>query len=122
MSVESDLVTSLSDLVGDRLYPNTFPQPEVGPPTYPMMRYNIIGTEIDPDICGDGDETTDSVRVQLDIVSDVYLNAMAIRSLVRDAMHTHASPATLEDSNSDFDVETKAHRIRMDYVIYLSST
>jgi hypothetical protein len=36
-------------------------------------------------------------------------------------MKSHVSPALLEDSASDYDADTKTHRIRMDYVIYLSS-
>jgi hypothetical protein len=118
MSVESDLFDTISGLVSGRAYPNTLPQTE-GLPVYPAIRYINIGTEIDPDICGDGN--ADNVRFQLDIIDNTYSGALMIRDLVRTAMMAHTAPAVLEDSASDFDADTKAHRIRMDYVIYLSS-
>jgi hypothetical protein len=120
MTVESELFDTLKGLVSNRVYPNTFPQPEAGTPVYPMIRYVIIATEIDPDICGDGD--ADSIRVQLDLVDDDALSTFALRDSVRAIMKTHTEPAVLEDTASEFDVETKTHRVRMDYIIYLSST
>jgi hypothetical protein len=119
MSVESDLVDTLGALVSDRIYPNTIPQPESGTPEYPAIRYINVATEIDADICGDGN--ADNVRIQLDIIDNTYAGAMMIRDLTRTAMKSHVSPALLEDSASDYDADTKTHRIRMDYVIYLSS-
>ena len=119
MSVESDITALLEPFVESRVYPNTIPQPDGVLPPFPVIRYQVIATETDTDLCGDGD--ADNVRIQLDIIDSSYSGAMMIRDLIRVAMHSHVSPAVLEDSASDYDADVKAHRIRMDYVIYLSS-
>jgi hypothetical protein len=119
MSVDSDLFDTLEIFVDGRAYPNVIPAPDSGNAIYPVIRYTHVGTEIDPDLCGDGD--ADTVRYQIDIIDTSYAGAILIRDLVREGMRTHASPAVLEDSAAEYDAETKTHRIRMDYVIYLSS-
>lgn len=120
MSLENDLVTALKSLVGNRMSPNTFPQPPALP-TWPAIRYTFIDTVPVLDICGDGDDATATPRIQIDVVAETYTQARTIRLQVMAAMRTFVPPAILELSSGEYDAETKTHREILDYTIHGSS-
>lgn len=124
MTYEADLKTLLGPLVGGRCYPEVFPQPSAQP-VWPAIRYTFIDSVPVQDICGDGDDTTDTPRIQLDVVSAYSLGYSAHRALrlqVRTAMRGFPVPAFLELSNSGpFDAETQTYRSILDYSLHGST-
>jgi hypothetical protein len=130
MTIEASLYTALKSLVGNRVSPIIFPQPENGPPTWPAIRYNFISNVPVVDMCGDGDDVTSEPRVQLDIVALTFKAVRALRLQVMAAM-TAAFPdypatadvpvAILQNSSSEYDAETQTYREQLDYVFHGSS-
>src|SRR5438309_3086773 len=96
MTLEDAMFTALRTLVANRVYPLTFPQPNGAPPVWPAIRYTFISSVPVLDICGDDDEPTDEVRVQIDVVSLTYSELRQLERSVRDVMATFTPPATLE--------------------------
>lgn len=121
MSLENDLFSALKSLVGNRMSPNEFPQPPAVP-VWPAIRYTIIDSVPDIDICGDGDDQIATPRVQLDVVATTYAAARALRLSVMAAMKAFVPPAILDDSGGDYDADTKTYRERLDYIFHGSST
>lgn len=120
MSLENDLYAALKSLVGNRMSPNTFPQPPAVP-TWPAIRYTIIDNVPVVDICGDGDDLTSEPRVQLDLVANTFDGVRSLRLSVMDAMRAFVPPAVLQNSSSSFDADTKTHREQLDYIMYGST-
>ena len=120
MSVETDLFTALKSLVGNRMSPNIFPQPPAGP-TWPAIRYTIIDMVPVVDICGDGDDLTADIRIQIDCVAETYMAARALRLQVMAAMRSFSPPAILDLSRGDYDADTKTYREALDYLIHGST-
>lgn len=105
--------------MGSRCYPDTFEQPSGGMPTWPAIRYQLIGGDTHADICGTGDGEQDTVLVQIDIVSTTHAERETLRTQVRVAMDAFPSPATLEGSpRNEFDAETKTYRASLDFLIH----
>jgi len=120
MTLEASLFAALKSLVGNRMSPNAFPQPPAVP-TWPAIRYTIIDAVPVVDICGDGDDATAEVRVQLDLVAEKYVDVRALRLQVLSAMASFTPPAILELSSGVYDAETKTHREILQYVFHGSS-
>src|SRR5678815_3100490 len=120
MTIEADIFTALKSLVGNRVSPNEFPQPPAVP-TWPAIRYTIIDTIPVVDICGDGDDSTATPRIQLDVVATTYTAVRALRLQVMAAMRTFTPPAILDSSGGDYDPETKTYREQLDYLFHGSS-
>lgn len=130
MSLESSLYSTLKSLVGNRVSPVIFPQPDGGVPTWPAIRYTQISNVPVVDLCGDGDDTTSEARIQLDVVASTFKAVRALRLQVMSAMSTAypASPATadvpvavLQNTSSEYDPETQTYREQLDYVFIGSS-
>jgi hypothetical protein len=100
----------------------TFVQPSSGAlPTWPAIRYEFI-SEVRPiAICGHGDEDTEDIRVQLDVVDKTFVAMRALRNEVIAAMRSYPKPATFQDGAAGYDAETKTYRARIDYLIHQSS-
>lgn len=124
MSYEADLKAILGPLVGGRCYPEVFPQPPTQP-VWPAIRYTFIDNVPVQDICGDGDDSTATPRIQLDVVSAYsrgYAENRALRLQVMQAMKGFPVPARVELSNSGpFDVETQTYRSILDYSLHGST-
>ena len=121
MSLKTDIQNALKGFVGNRCYPDTFPQ-SPATPVWPAIRHQVFGGDISADICGSGTETTDDVSVQIDVVSDTGIERDAIAEQVRTRFMTFVPPAVLQSRPRDeFDSETKTYRCSMDYVFYGSS-
>jgi len=121
MSIENDLFTALKTLVGNRVAPNEFPQPPIVP-VWPAIRYTFVDNIPEHDICGDGDDTTATPRIQLDVVATTYAAARALRLQVMAAMRSFTPPAMLENSSGFYDEETKTQREVLQYTIHGSSS
>lgn len=122
MTLEQDLFATLRPLVSNRVYPVVFPQPVTGqPPVWPAIRYTIISSVPVEDLCGDGDDQTADVRVQLDVVAGTYAAMRALRLQVMEKMRVFDTPARLALSVDEYDVETKTHRGILDYDVHGSS-
>ena len=115
MSIEAELFSVLRSAVSDRVYPSVFPQPLSGVPVWPSIRYSIVSSVPVEDLCGDGDDTTADVRVQIDAVDVTYGKMLALRLLVMAAMRALPTPARLAQSSNDYDEETKTHRAFLEY-------
>jgi len=115
MSIEAELFSVLRSAVSDRVYPSVFPQPLSGVPVWPSIRYSIVSSVPVEDLCGDGDDTTADVRVQIDAVDTTYGKMLALRLLVMAAMRALPTPARLAQSSNDYDEETKTHRAFLEY-------
>ena len=113
--------SALKGLVGNRCFPNTFMQQD-RLPSWPAIRYTVIGSDPTPDIMGTADVLLDDVRVQIDVVDLTYGGAVVLRDRVIAAMSTLTPPAVRQPSGFEtFDAETKTHRVVLEYVFYPSS-
>lgn len=130
MSLENDLFTVLSSIPemarsGPQAYavsPVIFPQPAKYNPLWPAIRYTFVSGVPITDICGDGGDDSEDVRVQLDIVALTRSEVRTIRLKVRDLMQEFYPPATLDLEFDEYDIDTATYRWVMDYLIAPSST
>jgi hypothetical protein len=121
MSIETEIFAALRLLVADRVYPLRFMQPDGSLPPWPSIRYAFISNVPIEDLCGDGDDTTSDVRVQIDAVDKTYALMRTLRLQVMQAMTVLPTPARLSASFDDFDEETKTYRAVLDYTVGGSS-
>lgn len=122
MSVESDLIAALSGLVDKRVHRSVFPQAPTTP-VWPAIRMTRVSGTPDLDICGGGDEATDDVTYQFDVVAKTLAEVDAITGQVVAAMHNFSLPnARLARRDGEFDPDTKTFLTSLDYLIQLSST
>ncbi len=121
MSSEADLFTTLKTLVANRVYPETFIQPNGALPVWPAIRYGFVSIVPAIAICGDGGDETADTRVQIDVVDKTFIATRSLRSQVLQAMLNFDPPAIVQNSFSEYDAETKTFRASIDYVIYRST-
>ncbi len=121
MSIETDLFTALKTLVANRVYPETFIQPNGAFPVWPSIRYDFVSTIPTITVCGDGADETADTRIQIDVVDKTFMATRALRLQVMQAMLNFDPPAIVENSFSDYDGDTKTFRASIDYVIYKST-
>ena len=121
MSLETNLYAALQTLVSGRCYPVNFPQVDSGTQVWPAIRYTFTSTVPVEDLCGDGDDETADVSVQLDGVAKTYSAMRALRLAIMAEMRTFAPPARLGVSFDEYDAETKTFRVMLDYMVSGSS-
>lgn len=122
MMVEGLIFDALKGLVGNRCYPLTFAQPDSSLPTWPAIRYSIISSVNEPDICGTDTVDTDDVTVQLDLVARTHGAVVTLRDNVIAVMMALGLPATRQGNGSqEFDAETKTYRVTLEYLVSQSS-
>lgn len=122
--VAASVVALLKPLVANRAYRLVFPQsPTV--PVWPAIRYTFIdATNPSADITGEGDEETADYRLQIDVVDLESKGPTSFATLcaaVKAAMKTLAPTFEWDSQAEEFDAETKTTRLRIDYMIYLST-
>ena len=118
MNVAAVIKDALGPLVGDRVHPNTFPQPPQTP-VWPAVRFTVINRDPDVTVDGTDDGESDDVRVQLDIVATGYEAARALRDTCLAVLQ---SPTCVRAGESEtYDTETKTHRFIVD-VVFTPST
>ena len=114
--------STLGSLVNGRCYPNTFMQPDGGLPQWPAIRYTIASSDPALDICGTTNMMLDDTRIQLDVVAKTYGAAAVLRDLAIAAMMNVNPPAVRQTGGFEtYDVETKTHRVVLEYVFHPSS-
>lgn len=114
--------TALGPLVNGRVYASTFPQqPNI--PTWPSIRFTVVGGEVFPDLCGSEVWQTDDVRVQLDVVATEYDQMRSLVQQVISAMAAVVDPPSRRAAPTveTFDAETKTHRSVLEYSLHPSS-
>lgn len=121
MNVGATIKDVLDGLVAGRVYASTFPQ-EPNAPTWPAIRFTVVGDTVFADQCGSDDEESDDVQVQIDVVAQTYDAMKALRLRVIDAMRDCAVPAVRQGGFETFDPATKTHRAVIDYVFQPSSS
>lgn len=119
--IEGAIYGALKGLVANRCYPITFEQPGDALPVWPAIRYTIVSSVSEVDICGTDTVDTDDVRVQLDLVAKTHGAVVALRDQVITAMMALAIPARRESTQQEYDQETKTYRVIMDYLLSQSS-
>mgnify|MGYP002133484995 FL=1 len=109
-------------IFANRFYPTTFAQKDGGLPRWPAGRYTIIDAVASPTVCGTDDESTDDVRVQIDVVAETLASCMSLTADVVAALQD-TDPPCVRDSGPryTFDEETRTHRSVTDFVFYQSS-
>lgn len=110
----------LGPLVGDRVYPNDFPQVSTAP-VWPAIRYTLSN---DPaaSVCGTNDEDTDDVDAQLDVVAKTFAGMRALKAQVIAALENTDPPCSRQPGGFEtFDFETKTHRAVLKYLFQQSS-
>jgi hypothetical protein len=121
MYLQSDLFAALRGLCADRVYPNVFPQVENGTTqVWPSIRYTVTSSVPVEDLCGDGDDGTADVSVQLDAVAVTHTAMLAFRLQVLEAMRA-LSTARLQSSSNEYDAEVKVFRAILQYTFSGSS-
>ncbi len=128
MSLENHLFSSLSTIseiarVGGfyAVSPLIFPQPPRYNPEWPAIRYTFVSSVPIEDLCGDGDDDTSDVRVQIDVVDTTYAAMRALRLKVMAVMSAFIPPAILQASSDEVDIETHTYRAILDYLIHPST-
>jgi len=121
MTLKTDIFDALKALVDNRVTPDTFPQEAT--PTVPAIRYTLVGGTTWQDLEGDGDDTTDDIRIQLDWIAKTAEARDALTPLIRTAMKTLDPPCVMQGPPlTTFDAPTKTYRATADWTSYGSST
>ncbi len=121
MSIESDLFDRLGPLVGGRCYPDVFPQ-RGDSNLWPAIRYVFVTAVPDQTVCGSGDDLATDFTIQIDGVALKGIERDALRIAIMAAMLTYPIFSVCESWEKSYDSETKAYRIRLDYLLQPSSS
>lgn len=122
MAIPEILTAYLTGLVGGRIYPSRFPQPQDNQaPIWPAIRYTMISDIPGSSLCGN-DYGIDDVRVRLDLVAQTYLDMRQLKVDVTNALDVTDPPSLRQAGGFEvFDADTKTHRASLEYVFYPSS-
>jgi hypothetical protein len=116
VSNESDLYDALKGLVGNRVWPDVFPQDIA----WPAIRYTLVSAVPETTICGSGNDTVTEFRFQIDAVAKTGVERDALRLSIANAMQSFPTPVVLDSWSKDYDTEAKGYRVQMDYVLHPS--
>lgn len=120
MSLKDDIFTALRTLVNDRVTPDKFEQETSL--TTPAIRYTLAGGTTWADLEGDGDASTDDIRIQIDWIAKTADARDTLTPLIRTAMKTLSPPCLMDGPViTTFDAETKLYRAFAFWVSYGSS-
>ncbi len=120
MSLESAIYSTLtahggvSGFVGDRVYPRQIPQDK----QLPAIAYLRVSSR-DLSTLDSGDNCTESVRLQLDIVSTSYEEARDISREVRDAMNNASAFSSVKQQDKDMPGQNPDyHRVMLEFNVW----
>ena len=129
-----DLIfTLLAPLVGNRCYPDTFPEELIAPPgtvpvttsvnrpTWPAIRFQELTAFNPPDIKGTGDDDTDDTTYQIDVVAAHRGTMRALVGQVIATLKDTDPPCTRDFKSEEFDSDTKTYRGILRYSFYAST-
>lgn len=124
MSIESDIVTTLGSLVPAAAFPRGKVFPDTFPANlpWPAIRYTFIDAVPDATVCGSGGDNETDFRVQIDAIAPTGDDRDALRLLIITAMRGYPIPNTLDSWSKEYDSETKAYRVTLDYLLQPSTT
>lgn len=124
IDIEALIYSRLGPLVADRCYPGNFEQPpDARLPTWPAIRFMIIDSTPEADICGTDNEDTDDIRVQVDVAGLQYDDVRLLKKQVINELMNTDPPCTREAGGGYFyDDITKTHRFSLDFLFCPSST
>lgn len=117
MGIEQSLFAVLGPLASGRAYPDTFPQDV----KWPAIRYVFVSAIPGVTVCGNGDDKTTDIRVQIDAVTRTDIERDALRIAIWDAMALFSPPAVCISWEKGYDPDTRGYRARLDYLIQPSS-
>jgi len=120
VTIKTDVFDALQALVDGRCHPSHFPQ-ESEKPTWPAIRIAFSLRNVDDDLCGDSDDDTADLALEVDICALDYDECQVLRGQVRVIMKAFSPPAILESDFSAFDPDSKTERVVLEYTIYPSS-
>ena len=120
MNVSETLKTALGGLVGNRVYPNTFPQ--AATPTWPAIRWTVVSREPDQTIDGTDEGESDDIRVQVDVVAATYVAAETLRDQAVAILIALTPPCVRVSEFETYDTETKTHRFVIDVQFHPSTS
>lgn len=110
--IELQLFDALKDLVGNRCYPLTMPQP----PLYPAIVYQRLATNAFNRL--EGGASIDQVRVQIDCYAPTYEAVKALASGVRSALESASFKATLQTEFDLYEPDLEIFRIIQDFYLW----
>ena len=127
------IFTALRSLVNDRCYPSRFPQEDIAPPgtitqatnepTWPAIRYTVVGAFNAADLDGTADVDTDDTTVQIDVVAKTYGAMITLRDDVINRMQAITDPPNNREPGFEtWDADTKTHRAILTYTFFASSS
>jgi hypothetical protein len=120
VSLKTDIFDALKALAANRVWPDKFEQE--ANLTAPAIRYTLAGGTTWADLEGDGDESTDDIRLQLDWIARTADERDALTPLIRAAMKTLDPPCLMDGPVvTTFDAETKLYRAFAFWTSYGSS-
>ena len=121
MSLKTNIFDALRALVNDQVLPDKFDQ-EANAPIVPAIRYTLVGGTTWQDLEGDGDASTDDIRIQIDWIARTAEDRDALTPLIRTAMKTLSPPCLIDGPPiTTFDAETKTYRATADWISHGSS-
>lgn len=131
MAIGDQIFTVLRGLVSDRCYPIQFPEELIDPPkirdvtvpypTWPAIRYQLVGAENADTICGTDYEDTDNSQYQIDFVATTYDGMKTLVTSGIAALMLTTTPCSRDFYFEDFDEETKTFRGIVRITFYPSS-
>ena len=119
MSVHDDIRAIVGSLVGNRYYATKFPQ-ETGAPTWPAIRGTVVSRNNEIDQCGAGTDDDDDTLIQLDICALTYDACDTLRVQVCAAM-ANEGWIRQPGASDGWDEDAKVHRMRVDFLLQLST-
>jgi hypothetical protein len=121
VSLKTDIFDAIGSLVSGQCLPDKFDQ-ESGAPIVPAIRYTLVGGTTWADLEGDGDASTDDIRIQIDWIAITAEARDALTPLIRAAMKTLSPPCLMDGPPvTRFDAETKTYRATADWISHGSS-
>jgi hypothetical protein len=115
VGIEATLKTTLSSLVGGRVYPDTPPDN----PTFPLIVYQQVGgqaVEYLEGVLAD----KDNARIQIVVWSKTRLEASSIARSARDELVGTLTATTLAAPVSLYEEELKIYGSRTDYSVWFT--
>lgn len=124
IDIEALIYSLLGPLVSNRCYPGTFEQaPDNRLPDWPAIRFVVISSDNEADICGTDNEDTDDILVQIDVAGLKYDEVRLLKKQVINEMRSTDPPCTRQSGGGYFyDEKTKTHRFSLDFLFCPSST
>lgn len=109
MTAQQLIYAALKDLVSGRCYQDTFLQPDGTLPSWPSIRFSVVGGDAHTDLSGN-DESQETPVIQIDVVGKTTAARQTLVSNVRLALADVSPVVTIESTPAlGYDTETKTY-------------